>query len=954
VSDQTSVTPEQWQRIKELFGAALDYPPEERAHFLDLACHPAEEEIRKEVDALLAQHRESDSGFQSPTVLLGPRGKRDLAKPGQVVDHYTIIRELGRGGMATVYLAQDPRHRRQVALKVLYPELAYDTLGTERFLQEIEVVANLAHPHIVPLHDSGEAGGLPYFVMPFIEGESLRARLVRERHLPVGDAVRIVLEVADALSYAHDHGVVHRDIKPENILLSGGHALVTDFGIARALARAGPERLTEGSLLVGTPSYMSPEQGSGNREVDARSDVYALGCVLYEMLAGEPAYSGPTAQAILASALAEAPPPLNPVRADVPPELDAAIAKAMSVAARNRFASAADFAQALRLAVKEEPTAQAAPAIAWFVRRPLIAALAVAMALGLGASIAFRWWSVGDEPLGPKLLAVLPFENLGSEQDEYLADGIADEVRGRLSMVPGLEVIGRRSSLSYKQTTKSEQDIARELKVQYLLTGTVQGQVRSSGSWKIRVTPELLQLRSGRAPRTRWQQPFDVDTSLADVFQVYADIANEVAQVLDLAPTDSTRRALAGKTTRDPAAYQAYLKGEEAQRSGTSADPGQLRKAIVHYRQAVALDSIFAEAWVALSMASSHLYNNTAQTEAIRLEAFQAAERALGLAPNGPRGHQAMFVYYTQVESDPARALEEIERVRELAGGNTDLQASYLHGLAYVEKTQGNLDSARVHFQRAHELEPRVLAPLTNLAGVDLSLRRYAEARVAADLALALQPNDVGMVEAKAMAAVGEGDLAGARAVIATAPKDVKVEELVAWFARYWDMGWLLNDEQRTVLTHLRPDAFDEDRGDWGLAVAQAFWLKGDRGNARAYADSARMAFEEHLQREPDDPFFRLAYGLCLAYLGRKTDAIRHSRRAAALMPISKNAEDGPWVQDQLARLYLLVGEPEAALDQLEPLLRVPYWLSPGWLRVDPTFDALRNNPRFQRLVAGG
>src|SRR5881409_1606008 len=259
---------------------------------------------------------------------------------------YTIERELGAGGMATVYLAQDQRHDRHVALKVLRPELAA-VIGADRFLKEIKVTANLQHPHILGLIDSGEVDGLLYYVMPFVEGESLRDRLTRETQLPVDDAVRITREVASALDYAHRHHVIHRDIKPENILLHEGQALVADFGIALAVSAAGATRMTESGMSLGTPHYMSPEQAMGEREITARSDVYALGAVLYEMLVGEPPFTGPTAQAIVAKVVTETPRPLIAQRHTVPPHIEAAVLMALEKLPADRFASTAAFADAL-------------------------------------------------------------------------------------------------------------------------------------------------------------------------------------------------------------------------------------------------------------------------------------------------------------------------------------------------------------------------------------------------------------------------------------------------------------------------------------------------------------------------------------------------------------------------------------------------------------------------------
>ena len=262
-------------------------------------------------------------------------------------DRYRIEREIGAGGMATVFLAQDLRHDRRVALKLLRPELSA-VIGAERFLAEIKLTANLQHPHILPLFDSGAADGFLFYVMPYVEGESLRSRLNREKQLPVAEAVRIATEVASALDYAHRHGVVHRDIKPENILLHDGQALVADFGIALAASKAGGNRMTETGMSLGTPHYMSPEQAMGEREITARSDVYALGVVLYEMLTGDPPFTGSTAQAIVARVLTETPRPILPQRHTIPPEVEAAILTALEKLPADRFASAAEFADALK------------------------------------------------------------------------------------------------------------------------------------------------------------------------------------------------------------------------------------------------------------------------------------------------------------------------------------------------------------------------------------------------------------------------------------------------------------------------------------------------------------------------------------------------------------------------------------------------------------------------------
>ncbi len=375
-----------------------------------------------------------------------------------LADRYRIERELGQGGMATVYLAHDVRHDRLVALKVLRPELSA-ILGADRFLQEIKTTANLQHPHILGLHDSGEADGMVFYVMPFVEGESLRERLKREHQLPVDDAVRIAREVADALDYAHRHGVIHRDIKPENILLHDGRALVADFGIALAMSRSeGATRLTETGMSLGTPHYMSPEQAMGEREITAKSDVYALGCVLYEMLSGEPPFTGPTAQAIIARVMTEEPRSLTLQRRTIPPHVDAAVRAALEKLPADRFATAAQFAEALA-----RPSAmmlQAATAAADAAHRPavaglrlgglalapwILAALAVGVAawgwLGRPAPPGTNWQyvSFGDGPTPTTLfpsLALSPDGETLVVKDDIQNGRLWLKRRGELNAVP--------------------------------------------------------------------------------------------------------------------------------------------------------------------------------------------------------------------------------------------------------------------------------------------------------------------------------------------------------------------------------------------------------------------------------------------------------------------------------------------------------------------------------------
>ncbi|HKU61768.1 MAG TPA: protein kinase [Gemmatimonadales bacterium] len=871
-------------------------------------------------------------------------------------DRYAFERELGRGGMATVFLARDLKHDRPVALKALHPELA-STLGPDRFQREIRLAARLQHPHILTVLDSGTVGERLWFTMPFVDGESLRDRLRRERQLPVDDALRIAREAAQALQYAHDQGVIHRDIKPENLLLTrDGNTLVADFGIARALGAAGDDRLTETGLAIGTPAYMSPEQAAGDKGLDARTDVYSLAAVLYEMLAGEAPYTGATTQALIVKRLTEPPPSIRSVRSNVPEATDAAIRKALAPVPADRFASVAEFARALQegsartVAAPASPTGEATrldrvarPRARAPVFRRSAAILVLGFVLGLG--VLFGWLHRrGPEPgaAGVKTLAVLPFENLGRRDDEYFADGVTDAVRGKLTSLAGLQVTASNSSAEYKRSTKSPQQIARDLGVAYLLVGKVRWEKSPDGSSRVQVSPELIQASSGAA---KWQQPFDA--TITDVFQVQADIAGKVAQALDVALGTTERQALTRKPTADLGAYDAFLKGEEIADRLRADESSRLRDAITYYEQAVALDSGFVGAWAQLSRAHSLLYFRGSTSDAPA--SLGAAQRATALAPNAVETHLAMGDYYNYVALDFRKSVEQYTAGLKLAPTNADLVIS----LARSEQSLGRSDSALAHFRQSVALDPRSPLAQRRLGRTLLWLRRYPEAREVSERGQALAPNDLSFLQTAVMVELGQGHLDSARALL-SAYHAVEPTTLVAYFANYWDLYWALTPAQQDLLLRLTPRPFDDNRGAWGIALASTYALRGDQARARAYADSAQQAFEAALVSAPDNSQIHALLGVALAYMGRKDEAIREAQRSLELLSIAKDAYGGPYSQLQLVRIYTIIGETDKAMDQLEPLLRMSFYVSPGWLRVDPNFDPLRKNPRFRKLVGEG
>ncbi len=427
-----------------------------------------------------------------------------------------------------------------------------------------------------------------------------------------------------------------------------------------------------------------------------------------------------------------------------------------------------------------------------------------------------------------------------------------------------------------------------------------------------------------------------------------ADIAGQVASALDVALGAGQKETLTEKPTQNLAAYDAFLKGEATQGLILN-NPPTLRSAITYYEQAVALDSSFAQAWAHLSKAHSSYYYNVTPNPTDAEAAKRAADRATALAPDRPESHLAVGNYYALVLADNARGLAAYEAGLKAAPDDADL----LTAAALAEQSLNRWDDAVAHLERAWTLDPRSATTARRLSQSLLRERRYPDALAAVNQGLAVAPANLDLIENKAMVFLAQGDLQGARAAIRAAPAEVEPTNLVASIGNYWDLPWALEEDQQQLLLRLPPSAYDGDRGTWGIVRATTYYLRGDRTKARVYADSARLGFEETLRLTPDDPQRLVFLGLALAILGQKEKAIADAQRAVALAPASRDGYMGPYIQHQLGRIYIVAGEPDKALDQMEALLKMPYFLSPAWLRIDPNFAPLKGNPRFQRLIAG-
>lgn len=622
-------------------------------------------------------------------------------------DSYQIDSELDRGGMATVYLAQDLKHKRRVAIKVLRPELAAG-LGAERFVREIEISANLAHPHILPLFDSGEADGLLYYVMPYVEGESLQDRLEREGKLPADEAIRLTDQIASALSYAHDHGVVHRDIKPANILLTGDQALVADFGIARALEAASTEGLTFTGLAVGTPAYMSPEQAVGGEGVDARSDVYSLGCVVYEMMTGEAPFVATDPAAMAAKGKVGRGPSLRTTDPSIPVFLDRAVSKALATDPGERFDTASEFAQALTTGTVVAPVR--APGRG---RRLTLAGLAAAVVVLVG-------WGLSQViNTAPRMerLAVLPLANLtNNPAQEYLAAGVHEALISELGRL-GLSTISRATMIQYRDTEKGIAEIARELDVD----GVIQGSVYLLGD-SLEIASQLFDPEE----RELWAGSFD--GALPNIVALYRGFARAIANQVQLSLRPGDEARLEETQAVNPAVYEAYLKGMQILTSLYTSQE-DAAAAIEYFTEAVERNPTDALAWAWLAGCYVTLGHGFDPPPGVWPSARDAAERAIRLDSTLAEGWAALADYKAYSERDWFGAEEAFRKANEL---NPSLAWNHFH-YSWFLVLFGRVDEAIAEHRRAHELDPLTpyhltWAPAVHWASGDFE-RAYAEAR---------------------------------------------------------------------------------------------------------------------------------------------------------------------------------------------------------------------------------
>jgi TolB-like protein/tRNA A-37 threonylcarbamoyl transferase component Bud32/Flp pilus assembly protein TadD len=918
---------------------------------------------------------------------------------GRVVSHYRILEHLGGGGMGVVYKAEDAKLHRVVALKFLAAELTKNASAKERFLHEARAASALDHPNICTIYEVDETlEGQLYLAMAFYDGETLEERIYRGP-LPPAEAIGIALQVARGLGRAHETGIIHRDIKPANIIITPrGEAKIVDFGLAKLAGQVG---LTRNGSSMGTPTYMSPEQADG-KPVDARTDIWSLGVVLYEMVTGKKPFVGEHLQLILQALLHTEPEPPTWIVPTIPKALERVIAGCLKKDPDERYPSCQALIAALapllessqEVTLGPTPALQRAAATAATAamaamaappalspnppkapRRPSLRALAaigilvgVVLLLTAGGVLL---WRHGWRPAGPagdtgntgavgtiggtagdngalpdrQRIVVLPFENLGPPEDAYFASGITEEITSRLAAIHGLAVISRTSALQYERARKSVKEIGRELGVDYVLEGSVRWERPASGPSRVRVTPQLIRV----ADDTHlWAERYDRDGG--EIFKVQSDIAEQVIAQLNVNLLKPERQLLDARPTTNLEAYQAYLRGRAHMENFApvySEEAG--KEAVEGFERAVALDPRFAEAWAGLSLAESAITQGGFDPSGKALARSRTAVlRALALSPQLPDAHIAMgyYLYWGSRAYEPA--------IRELAIAATAhaKQGEVAEAMGYIRRRQGRHQEALAEFEQAFALDPRNANLALNLGELEALLRHYEQAEGYFDTAIALAPVEfVGYFQKSICRLLWKGSVPEARAILDAAPPTDDPFMTMAHFGL--DLYERRYDQALTRLTAIKTTWITEGDDSFPKAtlVGQLRAARGETALAHAAFEESRTLIEQQLAEHPQDPRLHSSLGIADAGLGRREEAIREGRRGVSLSPIERDAVNGVQRVNELAQIYAMLGDGRAASEQVAVLLSHPTMISAALLDLDPIFDPVRRDPRFQKVL---
>ena len=858
---------------------------------------------------------------------------------------YELLEEIGRGGQGVVFRARQKSLNRTVALKVIALGHWATETHLKRFRREAEAAASLEHPSIVPIYEIGERDGTCYFSMKFEEGGQLD-QLVRRQPLSLRRAAEIVASLARTVHYAHERGILHRDIKPGNILVDAeGEPHLTDFGLARLVETE--STVTRTMEVLGTPSYIAPEQAAGqSAQLTSATDAYGLGAVFYQLLTGHPPFAGGTTYETIRLVLETEPRNPRLWNSKVDRDLATICLKCLEKNPERRYPSALALAEDLERWLRHEPIRARRTGIftrsrKWIQRNPTLAAL-LPLSAALLAAIGMLWWNREPEP-PPAGIAVLPFANLGGDkEDAAFVDGMQDDILTKLARVADLKVTSRTSVMQYRGA-RDTRKIAQALHVSHVLEGSV----RKSGD-RIRLNAQLI---DGRTDEHVWAQQYD--RSVTDVFAIQTELAQDIVSQLSARISLAEEATIKRKPTQDLQAYDFYLHARkliyDLEAPGCF-DPGQARQAIGLLEKAVARDPHFWLTYCLLARVHLLLYWNDPEAhrslneqdrdvaaERARAEAaLSAAER---LAPDAGETHLTRARFYYEGDGDYLHALEQAE----IAGRSQPNNADLFRLTAEVERRLQRWSESMRHFSRAIELDPRDWRLRGDALFTYFILGRAAEAKQIATLNMSELPEAAeAFRDMRGWAELAQGDVKLARAD--AYPQDLDLRLRIAMAERNYP------ELERLLVTGSRDKSLDAQYS-WALGEAVAARGEGDPGKARAAFLAARPAVEEQLRARPADAAALKFLSVADAVLGRKEDALREGRRAVELQPLSRDPLLGTDYLRNLAFVYTWVGEPDRAIAQLSALAGKPNGPSYGELKQSPLWEDLRDDPRFGKIL---